>query len=140
MSNKGKSYRRERSIYTKLAIRLASCGYLLLLSILNLNSVPERIISGTVLAGSIVLGLLCIYAMFIPLEKEDEMVEKLYARATGISDNITHFGLILILVIANYYNNEGCSREVISLVISSLLFIVAFIQIVVVYYGSKEGV
>lgn len=133
-----------RSIYSKLLIRVLVCGYLLLLSILKcLNNIPEAAINNILIVVSIILVLLCIYFIIIPLENEDEMVLELYAKANSLSDTITQIGLMTIICLLNaqkYYSNFIVSSELLTAIVSGLLFLVAVIRVLSIFYNSKKGV
>ena len=135
---------RSRSIYSKLLIRLFVCGYLFGLSILKCIQIPlEEAISNTVIVASIILVILGIYFIIRPLEPEDEMVHKLYAKANSASDKITQVGLMVIICLLNVKNYNSyfiISAEVLTAIVSGLLLVVAIIRVLSIFYYSKKGI
>jgi len=136
--------RQNRSIYSKLLIRVLVCGYLLVLSILKcLRPVPETAIHNTLMPVSILLVLLAVYFIMRPLETEDEMVRALYAKADSFSDTVTQIGLLALICLLNldqYNGSLAVSSEVLTVIISGLLFFTAVIRTVSIFHGSRKGV
>lgn len=135
---------RSRSIYSKLLIRFLVCGYLFGLSILQCIQIPlqDEINHTVVTVANIIFVILCIYSIIIPLEPEDEMVHKLYAKANSASDIITQVGLMLmicLLNVKNYYSHFTISTEVLTAIVSGLLLLVATIRVLFIFYYSKKG-
>lgn len=134
----------KRSIYSKIWLRIAACGYLFCLSVLKgLYTIPQNIINGVVIVGSILLVVFAIYSAVVPLECEDEMVLALYARANNLSDTITQSGLMVVIVLlcAKNYNSEiVVSSAVLISLLSGLMLLVAIIRAISVFYNSKRGI
>lgn len=134
----------KRSIYSKMWLRIAACGYLFCLSVLkSLYTIPQNIINGVVIVGSILLVLFAIYSTVVPLECEDEMVLALYARANNLSDTITQSGLMVVIVLlcAKNYNSEiVISSAVLVSLLSGLMLLVAIIRAISVFHNSKRGI
>ena len=134
----------KRSVYSKIWLRIAACGYLFCLSVLKcLYTIPQNIINGVVIVGSILLVVFAIYSAVVPLECEDEMVLALYARANNLSDAITQSGLmvVIILLCAKNYNREiVVSSAVLISLLSGLMLLVAIIRAISVFYNSKRGI
>ena len=134
----------KRSVYSKIWLRIAACVYLFCLSVLKcLYTIPQNIINGVVIVGSILLVVFAIYSAVVPLECEDEMVLALYARANNLSDAITQSGLmvVIILLCAKNYNSEiVVSSAVLISLLSGLMLLVAIIRAISVFYNSKRGI
>ena len=74
-------------------------------------------------------------------EKIDESAERILGKVTEICLNVSIAGLILlvILVAAPMYKKISLSRDMIGLLILSLLFIVTSLKSILFYYFDRKG-
>lgn len=135
------------SVYTKLWMRASIPGFVFLMALLDFAKfVPENTTDIVISIMFLLLIAEAISMIFVRFEAEteDEMVQKLYAKADSIADTVNMWGFLIIAVFVSgkseIVKTLALSSEIVVIMMTGLLFFVQLTRIAVVFYHRRKGI